>query len=212
MSKPPRKFRRKPDERPDQILDAALNVFADKGFRAATMDDVAAAAGITKGTIYLYFNSKEGLFISAVRRPLRKALDILPRISYRLGDSPESFIKELGRQFLDVLMQPDVTKVIPLIVGELNHLPALKQVYKAEVLPNANIHVAGLMESAMAAGLVRRLDPVIAARCLMGMFAIFVITQELFEAKEVTPMEIDDIAETAASIFWRGVANRGSES
>lgn len=199
------KWKRQPDERPQQILQAAVDVFAEKGFRAATMDEIAAAAGITKGTIYLYFPSKEELFVEMVRRQFRQVLELLPEIRLEEGDDPEDVTRRLGREFLRVLMTPEVTKVIPLAVAEYNHIPALQRIYREEILPNANIQLASLLEIGMELGFLRRHDPVIAARCLLGMFLAFVLTQEVFGAKSVTPMEIDDIADTIVSIYFRGI-------
>src|SRR5271155_2729264 len=60
------RWRRRKDARPAEILDAALAVFAEKGYAATRMDDIARRAGVTKGTIYLYFESKEAVFRSLV--------------------------------------------------------------------------------------------------------------------------------------------------
>ena len=60
------KFRRLPEERPGQILDAAVTVFTDRGIAAAKLEEIAALAGVSKGTIYLYFPSKEELFREVV--------------------------------------------------------------------------------------------------------------------------------------------------
>src|SRR5258708_27149631 len=64
---PETRWTRRKQARPTEILDAALKVFAQKGFAAARMDDIAKAAGVTKGTIYLYFENKEAVFKSLVR-------------------------------------------------------------------------------------------------------------------------------------------------
>ena len=60
---PPRRWTRRPDERPREILTAALGVFAARGYNATRLDDIAAAAGVTKGTIYYYFKSKDALLM-----------------------------------------------------------------------------------------------------------------------------------------------------
>src|ERR1051325_10628511 len=65
MYKP--RWQRRKDERPAEILTAALDVFAERGFAAAKLDEVAARAGVSKGTLYLYFPSKDELFRSMVR-------------------------------------------------------------------------------------------------------------------------------------------------
>jgi AcrR family transcriptional regulator len=208
MESSERKWKRQPDERPDQILQAAVEVFSEKGFRAATMDEVAAAAGITKGTIYLYFSSKEELFVEMARRQFGRALDLLGEVELEESDDFEEMTRRLGREFLRVMMDPQVTKVIPLLVAEYNHIPALQSLYRDQLIPQVNLQIAGLLEVGMEFGPLRRMDAVIASRCLMGMFFVFVMTQEVFGAKDVTPMEIDAIVDTVVSIFFHGVINR----
>ncbi|MDO9460372.1 MAG: helix-turn-helix domain-containing protein, partial [Alphaproteobacteria bacterium] len=61
------KRRRRKDARPQEILDAALASFAEKGFNAARVEDIAARAGLSKGTVYLYFDSKQDMFRALVR-------------------------------------------------------------------------------------------------------------------------------------------------
>src|SRR6478735_5344216 len=72
MSKLPR---RRKDTRPAELLDAALDVFAEKGFADARMEDIAARAGAAKGTLYLYFASKEAVFEALVRTLIVPNLD-----------------------------------------------------------------------------------------------------------------------------------------
>src|SRR5260370_32050902 len=64
------RWRRRKDARPQEILEAALSVFAEKGFAAARMEQIAARAGVSKGTIYLYFDSKEAVFRALVHEML----------------------------------------------------------------------------------------------------------------------------------------------
>ncbi len=199
------KWKRQPAERPPQILDAALDVFAEKGFHAATMEEIAARAGITKGTIYLYFEGKEELFLAMVRNGLQEWLDMLPQIQYNPGEDPVEKARELGRAFLDVLLTPKYAKLIPVVLGEINHLPALRQFYLEEILPQANLSLAGLLEQGRKLGLVRDIEPVIAARCLFGMYFVLVLSQEVFGAKEVTPMTSETMADTITTVYFHGV-------
>src|SRR4051794_1460766 len=64
------RWRRRKDARPQEILEAALAVFAERGFAAARMEQIAARAGVSKGTIYLYFDSKESVFRALVHEML----------------------------------------------------------------------------------------------------------------------------------------------
>ena len=70
----PRRWRRRPEARPEEILDAALTVFGESGFARAKIDDVARVAGVCKGTVYLYFDSKEALFREMVRAKIVASL------------------------------------------------------------------------------------------------------------------------------------------
>ena len=74
LTSPETRWSRRKQARPAEILDAALKVFAQKGFAAARMDDIAKAAGVTKGTIYLYFENKEEVFKSLVRETVGTTL------------------------------------------------------------------------------------------------------------------------------------------
>src|SRR3712207_4514991 len=91
--------RRRKDTRPAELLEAALEVFAEKGFTAARMEDIAARAGAAKGTVYLYFASKEAVFEALVRTR------ILPNIEHAevLVAGHEGPVAPLFRQLLAVL-------------------------------------------------------------------------------------------------------------
>ncbi|WP_240314969.1 TetR/AcrR family transcriptional regulator [Chromobacterium haemolyticum] len=71
---PASRWQRKKDARPSEILDAALTLFVEKGFSATKMEDIARAAGVTKGTPYLYFQNKEEIFKAMVRHHLSSRL------------------------------------------------------------------------------------------------------------------------------------------
>ncbi len=206
------KWKRRPAERPPQILDAALDVFAQSGFHAAKMEDIAAGAGITKGTIYLYFDGKEELFLAMVRHGLQEWLDMLPKIQYTPGEDPVEKGRELGRAFLDVLLTPKYVKLISVVLSEINHLPALRRFYIEEILPKANLPLAGLLEQGQKLGLVRGVDPVIAARCLFGMYFVLVLTQEVLGAKEVTPMTPQTMADTITEVYFHGILSEEPRS
>src|SRR5437016_6311847 len=74
MAKPQPRWRRRKDDRPAEILAAALDCFAERGFAATRLDDIARRAGVTRGTLYLYFQSKEDLFKAVIGKRLVAAL------------------------------------------------------------------------------------------------------------------------------------------
>ena len=70
----PKRWERRKEARPAEIVAAALQLFSDRGFAATRLDDVATVAGVSKGTVYLYFESKEAMFKSLVRESVGNAL------------------------------------------------------------------------------------------------------------------------------------------
>ena len=74
------KWRRRKDARPSEIVDAALEVFAEKGFAAAKLDDIARRAGVSKATLYLYFDTKKEIFRAVARAAVASLLEPHPRI------------------------------------------------------------------------------------------------------------------------------------
>lgn len=206
------RWKRCPDERPTQILEAALDVFSEKGFARATMDDVASAAGITKGTIYLYFRGKEDLLLAVVRAQLERFMALLPPLNALAPPNIEEHARALGNVFMEALLEPQAAKTIQVILAEIQHLPEVKRLYQEEALPRANAQVAGFFKAQMDRGTFRGLDPSIATRCLFGMFFIFVLTQEIFGASRVTPMSSEEIVDTVMGIFFHGILTRGAAS
>src|SRR5215470_16376162 len=86
------KWRRRKDERPAEIIAAALASFAERGFSATRLDDIARRAGVTRGTLYLYFPSKEELFKAVVRHRLLPVLEHGEQMMATAGDVPTSVL------------------------------------------------------------------------------------------------------------------------
>ena len=83
VAAPRPRWRRRKEARPSEIIEAALASFSEKGFAATRLDDIAARAGVTRGTLYLYFPSKEELFKEVVRQSLLPALKARERMMAR---------------------------------------------------------------------------------------------------------------------------------
>src|ERR1043166_8441388 len=97
MGEAPQRWSRRKEARPQEILDAALAVFAEKGFAAARMEEVARRAGVTKGTIYRYFPSKEELFKSLVRVAIGGTLEQVTAFASAYDGSPRELLVSVLR-------------------------------------------------------------------------------------------------------------------
>jgi len=126
--------RRRKDARPEEILVAALEEFAEKGYAATRLEDVARRAGVAKGTIYLYYEGKELLFQTVVRRAVAPQLDQLERRVQNYPGSAESFLRGPFLTLQRHLVQSDVRRLLRVFLAEGTAFPELTEFYYREVV------------------------------------------------------------------------------
>lgn len=129
----PRNRRRK-EARPAEIIDAALQQFIATGYQGTRLTDVATRAGITKGTIYLYFPGKEELFKAVVRQVIVSQLQRLEAQVRVAEGSAERVLREVVASFGREFLQTDARHLIPLMVAEGARFPELVDFYYSEVI------------------------------------------------------------------------------
>jgi AcrR family transcriptional regulator len=130
----PETRRRRKAERPKEILEAAFEEFSRNGYAASTLDQVAERAGVTKGTIYVYFESKEHLFISMVREFTKAALDTV----HEMFEQHEGSTADLLRAQFSFIYQHIVgdrrrREVVRMLIAEASRFPALADRYYEEI-------------------------------------------------------------------------------
>jgi AcrR family transcriptional regulator len=167
------KWRRLPEERPRQILDAALSAFAEHGIASAKLEEIAARAGVSKGTIYLYFQSKEELFREVVR------LVVVPLIArgdeeLARGTATEQLTSYLSQQWT-VFALPDSEGWVRLVLLELHKYPDLAQFYRTEVIERSNRVLGDIVRRGVASGEFRPLDPECAVRMIKAVILMHVL-------------------------------------
>ena len=159
--------RRLPEERPQQILDAAFTVFGEHGLQGARLDDIAQAAGVAKGTIYLYFPNKEALFQEMIYSTMVSRLE---QAEAQLAADTSSTIVEQLRSYVatwwEYLCSDRFQTVYPLLIGELKRFPDLAEFYGREVVLRSRSLVTGIIERGIARGEFRQHDPEVSARIL----------------------------------------------
>jgi AcrR family transcriptional regulator len=168
------RWRRLPEERPKQILDAALAVFAEHGLAAARLDDIAKRAGLSKGTIYLYFPNKEELFREVVRTSVVAYIARAETVFKNERDPMQSLDAWMDGYWA-YLRSPVFPAMHRLIGSELTNFPDLAEFYATEVIERAQRLVCGILERGMDAGIFRRMDPLVGARMLSALFVTHAI-------------------------------------
>ena len=125
---PPRYQRRK-DDRPQEITEAAFGAFAENGFTATKVEDVARRAGVSKGLLYVYFKTKEELFKAVIRSVVTPRLDELTRTLDTSELSAEAFIRGPVLEFMKRVPGSPVSVVIRLMISEAPKHPDLVEYY-----------------------------------------------------------------------------------
>ncbi len=125
---PSKKWERRSDARPKELISAALQLFAQRGFAGTRLEDVAAKAGVSKATVYLYFKNKEDLFAAVAREAVTPSLDQ----AQELVDAFHGPTADLLRTFVALLerkLDGPLPALIKLIVAESGNFPKLAQLW-----------------------------------------------------------------------------------
>lgn len=153
----PRWARRK-ERRPAELMAAALDLFVERGFAATRLDDVASRAGVSKGTLYLYYASKEELFKAVVRENVVPLIDEYRRDA-AASEDPSAVL--LARFFHDWWSQFGATKLsglCKLMVAEAGNFPELARFFHDEVIEPNGAVLASLIERGIRRGEFRPID------------------------------------------------------
>jgi AcrR family transcriptional regulator len=126
--------RRRKEARPQELIEAGFLEFAEHGFAATRLDDVARRAGAAKGTIYRYFEDKEALFMAAVRSRISPTLADMRGTVLAFPGSTEDLIRLLIRTLYARLVESDLKVLLRIIVGEGAAFPTLAEMYHREVI------------------------------------------------------------------------------
>jgi len=147
----PARQRRK-EARPQELLDAALSLFSEKGFAGTRSEEVAAAAGVSKGTLYLYYPSKEELLKAVIRDRVSAEIQSGVDEVRAFGGSNAQVLREvLPRWWLRIFDSP-ASAVFKLIVTEVRNFPDIAEYYREQVVePGSNL-IAGVVQRGIAAG------------------------------------------------------------
>ena len=127
MSRP--RYQRRKEDRPQEITEAAFGAFAENGFTATKVEDVARRAGVSKGLLYVYFKTKEELFKAVVRSVVTPRLDELTRTLDASDLSAEAFIRGPVLEFMKRVPGSPVSVVIRLMISEAPKHPDLVEYY-----------------------------------------------------------------------------------
>jgi AcrR family transcriptional regulator len=196
--------------RPSEILDAAIAVFAEKGFAAARMEDIARRAGVTKGTIYLYFQGKEDVFKSLVRESIGSTIAANVANAQRF-EGPSSDLIRMVLTGVSSLLDTDRVVLPKIIISEAGNFPELARFYREEVLDRGLGLLAGIVERGIARGEFRKLPGDYVARLCMAPILLVVLWRTSFARFDPTPFDPHAFVQTHIDVLLKGLAAEGAQ-
>ncbi len=183
-----------------EILAATRKVFAVSGFNEATMDDIASAAGIAKGTVYLYFSAKKDIYLAALKQGLTELRD-RTRTNMNAADGIQARLRAFVRTRIEYAeVNRDFIKIYHSEFGNLTNAAAHDSEFQQLYLQQAK-ELEKVLRSAMDSGEIRRVRSDFAAFIIYDMVR-GVMTQRLLEWSTV-PLEED--IQLLNDLIWKGI-------
>ena len=200
------RWRRRKSARPQEILDAALACFAEKGFAAARMDDIAERAGVTKGTIYLYFENKDAVFKALVRESIGAQIaHVIENIRAYEGSS-----RDLLRNAVTMIAHFAATSdrvVLPkIIVAEVGNFPELARFYRDEIIDKGLGAMTSVIARGVERGEFRDVNPDHVARMMIAPILLSIFWRTTFAQFDSEPYDYLAFLESHLDILLRGIA------
>ena len=197
MTDPP-KYQRRKEDRPQEIADAAFAAFAEKGYSATRIDDVAKRAGISKGLTYLYYKTKEDLFKAVVKNVVVRRIDVL------IGDvestelSSEAFIRGPLLEFMKKVPGSPIAIVIRLLISEGPRHPDLVSYYYDNVVARGLQAITQFVERGVERGEFRREALDLQPHLFMAPMMLSIIWRLIFTEK---PLDTDRLMESQVDML-----------
>jgi AcrR family transcriptional regulator len=198
------RWRRRKQARPAEILAAALASFKERGFAGTRLDDVAAKAGVTKGTIYLYYSNKEELFEAVVRTEVVPNLDRLQAV---LAESaPAGVLLERIFSFWAKTVAPSPLSVIPkIVIAEAGNFPELARFF-LEAVPHRMLGLIGsVIRRGIARGEFRPVDVDHVVYCVIGPLIFSVLWQHSLGPHDDRPLDVQAVCRAHLDLVLHGL-------
>ncbi|WP_458097981.1 TetR/AcrR family transcriptional regulator [Roseomonas sp. WA12] len=199
------KRQRRKDARPGEIIDAAMDVFAEKGFAAAKLDEVASRAGVAKGTLYRYFETKDDLFRAVARRAIASNLEAMQVGAEAFEGSLAEFVPVLLARFASTLGDSRLPAIARMVISESRSFPDLARIWHDDVASKALALLSGIIARGQKRGEIREGDPQLHAFSIIGPMMMGMLFREIFGEAGGDLPDMSRLAELHAETVLRGL-------
>lgn len=201
------RWRRRKEDRPAEIIAAALESFTERGFAATRLDDIAARAGVTRGTLYLYFKGKEELFKAVIREGLLPVLERGEKMVEEHRGSTEDLIRSLILGWWDAIGSTPYAGITKLMISECRNFPELGSFYVGEVITRGHKLVRKALQRGLDRGELRGVDPEYATRLVFAPLVLQAIWRHSFDFCGGGRLDPDTYIDQHLDILLRGLLN-----
>ena len=204
-SKPTKRFRRRPEARPEELLDSALTVFGERGYRATTLEEVARHAGVSKGTVYLYFASKDDLFRAMVERNVVGLLEMAETRAREHTGTAAALLELMIRSMWRAMSQPQMVCMTRLVQSELPQFPEIQRYYWDNVIQRHRRLLRSIVERGIASGEFRTEALTIVPRMVPSLIVHLNHVRVLFAGLDPDAPTPEEQVELILSLVFDGI-------
>jgi TetR/AcrR family transcriptional regulator len=162
------KRERRKEARPGELLDAALDLFVEKGYAATRVEEVAQRAGVSKGTLFLYFSSKEELFKAVVRENISGRFAEWGEELTTFEGSSEDLLRYCMTSWWERVGATKASGIPKLMLSEAGNFPELVRFFQEEVVQPGNDLIQRILQRGVERGELRSVDPVYGVYCILA--------------------------------------------
>jgi AcrR family transcriptional regulator len=200
------RWKRRKESRPREILAAALELFVEHGFAATRLEDVARRAGVTKGTMYLYFPSKDDLFKAVVRENVVPAIEEGERRTAAFEGTSPDLIRGLVDGWWTNMRETRTGGLGKLMMAEAVNFPELARFYHDEVVSRGHAVFARALQRGVDSGEFRPVDVRAAVRLVVAPLLMSALWKHSFTACGAAAFDPEAVVALHLDIFLRGIA------
>lgn len=200
----PRWTRRK-EARPQELLAAALDLFVERGYAATRLEDIAKHAGVSKGTLYLYFTNKEDLFMEMVRETVLPVIGEAEEIVGKFEGPSEALMREIITGWWERIGNTKLSGITKLIMAESGNFPEVTKFYHDEVIARGNSMIGSMLSRGIARGEFRDVDVKQTTNVICASVLMLMMWKHSFSACGLETMDPTQYLNNFIDVLLRGV-------
>ncbi|WP_043694755.1 TetR/AcrR family transcriptional regulator [Luteibacter sp. 9133] len=198
------KWSRRKDARPQEIIEAAIDEFVAKGYANAKLADVARRAGVVKGTIYRYFETKADVFRAVARHLVTEHLSTIENASSSADNDVNTVLPMILSQVAARMSDPRVPGIVRMVLVEGRTFPDLAAVWHDEVIGKVAAFLTANIQRGQSTGSIREGDPALMLFSIMGPMLLGVLFRDTFPDSPLAP-DLNALAAQHADLLRHGM-------